>query len=113
MSLVLPSLYSELSTDALANIVNELCDVPYLDEIVIGLDRANKEEYQHALQYFKKQLVKLGHGRFHKTVMGGQNILHNLYQGGFSPKPGTHFLPSPFFVAQITAVKYRRRLNRI
>ena len=54
MSLVLPSLYSELSTDALANIVNELCDVPYLDEIVIGLDRANKEEYQHALQYFKK-----------------------------------------------------------
>ncbi|MEH6559150.1 MAG: glycosyl transferase [Oceanicoccus sp.] len=54
MSLVLPSLYSELSTKALATIVDELCDVPYLDEIVIGLDRADRNEYQHALQYFSK-----------------------------------------------------------
>lgn len=54
MSLVLPSLYSELAADALANIVNELTRVPYLDEIVIGLDRANCDEYQHALDYFSK-----------------------------------------------------------
>lgn len=54
MGLVLPSLYSELQTDALANIVEELTQVPYLSEIVIGLDRASKEEYIHALQYFKK-----------------------------------------------------------
>ncbi len=54
MSLVLPSLYSELETDALANIVNELTTVPYLDQIVVGLDRASQSEYEHALQYFSK-----------------------------------------------------------
>ena len=52
MSLVLPSLYSELQASALENIVNELTHVPYLNEIVIGLDRANLDEYQHALKYF-------------------------------------------------------------
>ena len=52
MSLVLPSLYSELSGPALANIVAELSQVPYLGEIVIGLDRAGEKEYRHALEYF-------------------------------------------------------------
>lgn len=51
LSLVLPSLYSELSGPALPNIVKELTKVPYLSEIVIGLDRANREEYQHALSF--------------------------------------------------------------
>ena len=54
MSLLLPSLYSELQTDALPNIINELAQVPYLNEIVIGLDRASKEEFKHALQFFGK-----------------------------------------------------------
>tara|TARA_R110001592_G_scaffold91618_1_gene267954 strand:+ start:1070 stop:2293 length:1224 start_codon:yes stop_codon:yes gene_type:complete len=54
MSLVLPSLYSELETDALANIVDELTTVPYLNQIVVGLDRASQSEYEHALQYFSK-----------------------------------------------------------
>lgn len=54
MSLVLPSLYSELETDALANIVQELSTVPYLSQIVVGLDRASQVEYEHALQYFSK-----------------------------------------------------------
>lgn len=53
MCLVLPSLYSELQGDALKNIVAELSKVDYLDEIVIGLDRANEEEYRHALNFFK------------------------------------------------------------
>ncbi|WP_188150981.1 glycosyl transferase [Teredinibacter waterburyi] len=53
MCLVLPSLYSELEGDALANIVQELSKVDYLDEIVIGLDRATEEEYRHALEFFK------------------------------------------------------------
>jgi glucosyl-3-phosphoglycerate synthase len=57
MSLVLPSLYSELSGPALGNIVSELAKVPYLDEIVIGLDRANEDEYRHAIEYFSS----LGH----------------------------------------------------
>ncbi|HHH39411.1 MAG TPA: glycosyl transferase, partial [Sedimenticola sp.] len=52
MALVLPSLYSELQGPALENIVQELCQVPYLTEIVIGLDRADEEKFQHAREYF-------------------------------------------------------------
>jgi len=52
MGLVLPSLYSELQTDALEGIVQELKKVDYLEQIIIGLDRADQAEYQHALEYF-------------------------------------------------------------
>lgn len=52
MGLVLPSLFSELEGDALGNIIDELTHVPYLDQIVIGLDRANADEYRYAMDYF-------------------------------------------------------------
>ncbi len=52
MGLVIPSFYSELATPALENIVHELARVPYLNEIVIGLDRADEAEYRHALEFF-------------------------------------------------------------
>lgn len=54
MGLVLPSLFSELEGPALANIVEELTAVPYLNEIVIGLDRADEQQYRYALDYFSK-----------------------------------------------------------
>ncbi len=54
MSLVLPSLYSELEGPALENIVQELGKVPYLDQVVIGLDRADEAQYRHALEYFSE-----------------------------------------------------------
>lgn len=54
MGLILPSLFSELEGDALPAIVDHLAEVPYLNEIVIGLDRANEAEYRHALKFFKK-----------------------------------------------------------
>ncbi|MCG8672239.1 MAG: glycosyl transferase [Pseudomonadales bacterium] len=54
MSLVLPSLFSELEGPALGNIVDELTHVPYLNEIVIGLDRANEEQFQYAKEFFSK-----------------------------------------------------------
>ncbi|MEO2268053.1 glycosyl transferase [Pseudoalteromonas pernae] len=54
MGLILPSLFSELEGPALGNIVDHLCDVPYLDEIVIGLDRADEAQYRYALEFFKK-----------------------------------------------------------
>jgi len=54
MSLVLPSLYSELEGPALKHIVHELTKVPYLDEIIIGLDRASEEQYRYALEYFSE-----------------------------------------------------------
>ncbi len=52
MGLILPSLYSELHTDALPQIVNTLKQVPYLNQIVIGLDRADESEYRHAVEFF-------------------------------------------------------------
>ncbi|MEM7763097.1 MAG: glycosyl transferase [Pseudomonadota bacterium] len=52
LGLVIPSLYSELETPALEKIVRELSRVPYLNEIVIGLDRATESEYQQALTFF-------------------------------------------------------------
>ena len=54
MSLILPCLYSELQQTALANIIDELIKVPYLEEIIIGLDRANEEEFKHAKEYFSR-----------------------------------------------------------
>ncbi|MGI9280142.1 MAG: glycosyl transferase [Endozoicomonas sp.] len=52
MSLVLPSLFSELQGPALNNIVQELSQVRYLSEIVIGLDRASEDEYAYARDFF-------------------------------------------------------------
>ncbi len=54
MALVLPCLYSELEGPALGHIVDELCKVPYLAKIVIGLDRATQEEYKKALNFFSR-----------------------------------------------------------
>lgn len=54
MSLILPSLYSELDGPALSNIIDELVKVPYLEEIIIGLDKANEEEFKHAKKYFSR-----------------------------------------------------------
>ena len=54
ISLVLPSLYSELQGPALSKIVDELIKVPYLEEIIIGLDKATKDEFEHAKEYFSR-----------------------------------------------------------
>lgn len=54
IGLVLPSLFSELAGPALDNIVDELAKVPYLGRIVIGLDRADEEEFAHAKEYFSR-----------------------------------------------------------
>ncbi len=52
ISLVLPCLYSELETEAMPNIVAELANVTYLHRIIIGLDRANENQFRHARQFF-------------------------------------------------------------
>ncbi len=52
LGLILPSLFSELEGDALPNIIKNLKEVPYLSEIVIGLDRADKDQYHHAMRFF-------------------------------------------------------------
>ena len=52
MSLIMPSLYSELETEAMPKIVNELKNADYLAQIVIGLDAASESQYRHALKFF-------------------------------------------------------------
>jgi glucosyl-3-phosphoglycerate synthase len=52
LGLILPSLYSELEGPALQKIVMALKSVDYLNEIVIGLDRATIDEFRHALDFF-------------------------------------------------------------
>ena len=54
MGLVLPSLFSELEGPALSGIVDEISKVPYLEEIVIGLDNATQDQFKHAINYFSK-----------------------------------------------------------
>ena len=54
ITLLLPSLYSELEGPALENIVQELMQVNYINHIVIGLDRANISQYRHALKFFSR-----------------------------------------------------------
>jgi len=52
IGIIIPSLYSELSRPALTKIVETLKEIPYLGEIVIGLDNANKSEFQQAKEFF-------------------------------------------------------------
>jgi len=54
ISLVLPSLFSELEGEALPAILDELSGVPYLHRIVIGLDQADAGQYAHALEFFSR-----------------------------------------------------------
>jgi glucosyl-3-phosphoglycerate synthase len=52
MGLILPSLYSELERPALTTIVEQLKKVDYLEQIVIGIDQADEDQYRHALEFF-------------------------------------------------------------
>lgn len=54
ITLLLPSLYSELKTSALENIVQELQQVPYINHVVVGLDRADISGYRHTIQFFSR-----------------------------------------------------------
>ena len=54
MALVLPSLFSELEGPALSHIVDEIAKVPYINEIIIGLDQADEAQYRHALKFFSR-----------------------------------------------------------
>ena len=52
LGLLLPSLFSELEGEAMPNILSHIKTVPYLSEIVIGLDRADQAQYKEALEFF-------------------------------------------------------------
>ncbi len=52
MALILPSLYSELQGPALPRIVEELKHATYIGDIIVGLDQANAQQYEHAKEFF-------------------------------------------------------------
>ncbi len=54
ITLILPSLFSELDGPALAGIVDVLCGVEYINHIVIGLDQADAEQFAFAREYFSR-----------------------------------------------------------
>ncbi|MFK7894030.1 MAG: hypothetical protein AB8B63_24660 [Granulosicoccus sp.] len=54
ITLVLPSLFSELEGSALKHILDELSQVSYLNRIVIGLDQATETQYRMARSFFSQ-----------------------------------------------------------
>ena len=52
IELILPCLYSEIEGPALKNIINILSKVKYLNHIIIGLDKANKNQFIKAKKFF-------------------------------------------------------------
>ena len=87
ITLILPSLYSELQGEALARIVDELQGADYINRVIIGLDRANEDEFQHARSYFarlpQKHNVLWNDGPRLKAIHNG------LESAGLAPKePG-------------------------
>jgi glucosyl-3-phosphoglycerate synthase len=54
IALVLPAYYSELLGPALGAIIDTLMTVPYINEIVITMDRTTPEQFEHARKYFSR-----------------------------------------------------------
>lgn len=54
ISLILPSLFSELEGPALTNILDELSKVKYLHRVIIGLDRADAAQFAEAKRFFAR-----------------------------------------------------------
>jgi glucosyl-3-phosphoglycerate synthase len=52
IALVLPSLYSELERPAIGTIVENLSRIPYLNEVIVSLDRASALEFRLAKDFF-------------------------------------------------------------
>ncbi len=54
LGLILPSLFSELEGKALPATIEHIKEVPYLNQIVIGLDRADENQFKYALDFFSR-----------------------------------------------------------
>lgn len=54
ITLVIPMIPSEMDRPALGRILDELCKVPYLDTLLISLNRASPEDYARAMKYFER-----------------------------------------------------------
>ena len=73
IALILPSLYSEIEGEALPNIIKELKKIPYLAEIVIGLDGADDKQFKLAKKFFSKL------PQHHRVIWQNGPRVQNLY----------------------------------
>jgi glucosyl-3-phosphoglycerate synthase len=53
IGLVLPALYSEFKTPAMRQIVSQLSQVRYLNQIIVSLGRATEDQFLHACEFFQ------------------------------------------------------------
>ncbi|MCR9123244.1 MAG: glycosyl transferase [Phyllobacteriaceae bacterium] len=87
VTLILPSLYSELEGDALPAILDELNMVKFVHHVVIGLDRATKKEYKAARTFFDR--LELPHSVLWNDGPRLRAIDERLSEAGLSPtEPG-------------------------
>lgn len=57
VSVIMPMLYSEIKTDALANIAKQLNNCKYLDTVIIPLSAKNEKEFIHVKRFFSKMKI--------------------------------------------------------
>ena len=84
MELILPCLFSEISGKALPKIVNEINKTKFLNHIVIGLDRANKNQYTEASNFFKN--LEIPHSILWNDGPRLMELDKELKDKGLSPK---------------------------
>ena len=84
MELILPCLFSEISGKALPKIVNEINKTKFLNHIVIGLDRANKNQYTKASNFFKN--LEIPHSILWNDGPRLMELDKELKDKGLSPK---------------------------
>ena len=54
VTLVIPMVPAEMDRPALRRILDELCQVTWVDTLMISLNRANLQDYRRALEYFER-----------------------------------------------------------
>ncbi|MAN20672.1 MAG: glycosyl transferase [Gammaproteobacteria bacterium] len=87
IELILPSLYSEIEGPALKNIVKILSNNKFLNHITIGLDKANKTQFQDAKIFFKD--LKVPHSVIWNDGPRMKSLDNQLSEQGLAPKePG-------------------------
>ncbi len=87
--LIIPSLITELDEPALEGMIGEICKAPYVDTVVISLDRADEDGYQRALEYFKdvchRTVVLWNHA---PSVLAVREELEERFEGVSQPGKG-------------------------
>ncbi len=85
ITLVLPSLFSELQNDALRNIVEELKGARYIREIVVSLGPCDREEFNFARDYFSVLPQRTTLMWFHGPRL--QELVELIKTTGLNPGP--------------------------